>query len=808
MRRWIPLLIVAASACKDPAPTTGTMVVNITGLPSGAAALVRITGPENYFRTLNASATLEDLIPGEYVVRVDTIVHSNTKYGVAVIRDTVEVVRGVSLTQNVPYNVSSGALNLTISGLPTGIPGDVRLIGPNFSSTVIQSGTITGLGPGRYYIQTDTFTTVQGDRFGTAKLLDSVDVVASLAPANANVTYVLVSATLALTVNGLPTSFSQQPVTVTGPNNYSAKFAASTVIRGLRPGAYSVTAVTTNGACPAIYRTSGTPQNIDLPIGTTGSVTVNYAEGTADPADLNLKIEAVHVVQVTQNAQWTVPMLAGRSALVRVFGVANQCNTATPKVRLTIGSAAPIVIAAPETSVRFTTDVGTLASSWNYDVPGNLVRDGMSIVAEIDPDGAVAEANESDNRYPSSGSRAVIVKSVPTIGIRFVPISQTVNGQVMTGNIASQVDGFMEFSRRIHPVANYDVVVREPYTTKAGPLGASGANWQSVLGEIDVLRQADTSSMYYRYHYGVAKVNYITGVAGIGYVPGKASLGWDHMPSGTEIVAHELGHNYGRVHAPCGGAAGVDQNYPKTGFYAGGGIGVYGYDQISRALKNPEIYRDVMGYCDPQWISDYMYMGMMTYLADPNREPAMAVAGTRAKQPSLLVWGRIENGVPVLEPAFELDAYPEMPASRGPSRITALDANGGEVLSFSFSGQRIADLPGDHETFSFVIPLSALRGRSLHQLRLEARGRTATSVASAVTDADPGVVATRPAAGRVRLQWDAARFPVLMVRNRATGNVIALARGGDATVLANQDEVEINASNRVRSARRNVRVLR
>jgi hypothetical protein len=235
---------------------------------------------------------------------------------------------------------------------------------------------------------------------------------------------------------------------------------------------------------------------------------------------------------------------------------------------------------------------------------------------------------------------------------------------------------------------------------------------------------------------------------------------------------------------------------------------VYGYDQISESLKNPEVYTDLMGYCNTQWISDYTYVGMLTYLSDPNRAPALSIAGSSAKQPSLLISGRIENGVPILEPAFEIDAYPSMPASAGPSRITATDASGAEVLSFSFAGQRIADLPGDNETFSFVVPLSALKGRSVVSLRLSARGRTSTSVASAVFDADPGVVATRPSAGRVRLRWDAARHPVLMVRNRATGNVIAFARGGDATIAATQDEVEINASNRVRSARRVVRVLK
>jgi hypothetical protein len=660
-------------------------------------------------------------------------------------------------------------------------------------------------------VRADTFTTIQGDLYGAAKVLDSVNVVASTTSATASVNYSLASATLALTVVGLPPNFSQQPVTVTGPNSYSAKFNSSQTIRGLRAGTYTVTAATTNGVCPAIYRTSSTPQNVSLTIGNSSSATVNFAEGTANAADLNLKIEGIHVIQVTQDPLWQVPMIAGRSALVRVFGVANQCNTVTPKVRLTIGAAAPVTINAPESTVRYQTDEKTLLSTWNYDVPANLVQAGMTVVAEIDADGAVPETNEGDNRYPATGSRQVLVKSIPTFGLTLVPITQTVNGQPQTGAVAGQVEQFMDWSRRLLPVANFDIKVREPYSTSivlAASGSAASATWPQLLGEINTLRVTGPSSDTMRYHYGVAKVSYQSGVAGIGYVPGKAAMGWDHLPSASPVMAHELGHNLGRSHSPCGGPGGIDPGYPNTGFYTGGRIGVIGYDQVSQTLKDPEIYTDIMGYCNSQWISDYTYVGMMDYLSDPNRGPSLMVAGSQAKQPGLLVWGRIQNGVPVLEPAFEIDAHPAMPTGTGSSRITALDANGNEIVSFAFNATRIADVPGDNESFSFVIPLSALRGRTVASLRLNSRGRTATNVAGAVVDADPGVVATRPAAGRVRLRWDANRHPVLMVRNRTTGNVIAFARGGDATIAASQDEIEVNASNRVGSRQRMVRVLR
>ena len=92
---------------------------------------------------------------------------------------------------------------------------------------------------------------------------------------------------------------------------------------------------------------------------------------------------------------------------------------------------------------------------------------------------------------------------------------------------------------------------------------------------------------------------------GYGYVPGRAAVGWDKLPSASGVAAHELGHNFGRSHAPCGGVASPDPNYP----YAGGVTGQWGYDLVAGTLK-PPTNTDLMGYCGNTWISDYTYMGV------------------------------------------------------------------------------------------------------------------------------------------------------------------------------------------------------
>jgi hypothetical protein len=79
-------------------------------------------------------------------------------------------------------------------------------------------------------------------------------------------------------------------------------------------------------------------------------------------------------------------------------------------------------------------------------------------------------------------------------------------------------------------------------------------------------------------------------------------------------MAHEVGHAHGRNHAPCGGAQGVDSKFP----YSGGGIGVWGYDINTKTFINPSKGKDIMGYCSPEWVSDYTYTALYNRIAFVN----------------------------------------------------------------------------------------------------------------------------------------------------------------------------------------------
>lgn len=533
------------------------------------------------------------------------------------------------------------------------------------------------------------------------------------------------------------------------------------------------------------------------------------SDGPSDPqpkADgLNLRIETALFIQTTQNRFNSVPLVAGRDAYLRVFPIADRANTATPAVRVRLyhGDALreTLTIPADGPSVPTTVTQANLAASWDVKLPGALIQPGLRILAEVDPAGAVEEANENDNTYPASGSpQAVNVGAIPPLPIRFVPILQRSNGLVGRISEANKHD-FMALARKLLPIPGYDADVRAPYVVEQLSLDPQGNSWQGVVTELNAVRVAEGTN---RYYYGVVRTEYPGGgVVGIAAgIPSRTSLGWDNPADAAETVAHELGHNLGRFHAPCGGAGGSDPGYP----YQLGQIGVYGMDVETGELKPPSEHTDIMGYCDARfWISDYNYIGIYNFLRD------QAGAGAAA-QSSLLVWGQIRDGELVLEPAFQVTTRPSLPASAGPYSVQGLDEAGGVVFSLSFAGDRIPDVPGDRRSFAFAVPLSPEQMGRLATLRLAGRGAE-TRVHSAASAAAGGRRATpsaprlsvgRLGAGRVSVRWDAAAHPMVMVREPGTGTILALARGGAAELRADGQELELVLSDGVRSSTRRV----
>lgn len=71
----------------------------------------------------------------------------------------------------------------------------------------------------------------------------------------------------------------------------------------------------------------------------------------------------------------------------------------------------------------------------------------------------------------------------------------------------------------------------------------------------------------------------------------------------VNTAVHEVGHNQGAPHAPCGVGGGTDPDFP----HPGASIGVRGLDPLDGTTYSPNVYTDFMSYCRPYWVSDYRW---------------------------------------------------------------------------------------------------------------------------------------------------------------------------------------------------------
>jgi hypothetical protein len=544
----------------------------------------------------------------------------------------------------------------------------------------------------------------------------------------------------------------------------------------------------------------------------------NQASATTDtppPGGPNLSIGGVYINQRIQRLAGDVPLVADMDGYLRVFVLASEANSFTPDVRADFylggGLAHTETLSAPGGAVPETVDEGSLSSSWNVLVPGWLIQDGLEIEVVVDPANDVSESDESDNSWPGGGTPASLdVRDTPTFDVTFVPVRQTVNGtvgDVSAGNAANFLDEALDML----PFSDADVEIRAEYSTDS-PAVESGTSstWSTVLSELSTLRSLDGSA---RFYYGVLEVTYGGGIAGIGYVGWPIALGWDKSGSAGGVAAHEWGHNLGRPHSPGCGAGGADGSYP----HAGGKIGHWGLDVPSLTLKSPDTFHDFMTYCGPDWISDYVFEKIIdrvapaTYLGAPARLPGRMAAATPA-EPGLLVWGRIEGGEVVLEPVLEVDAPASVPEG-GAYTIQGRDAGGATLFSYAFDPIPVADGDGDEGHFTFVIPTRSFDRAALAEIQLSSAALPTRVVRSASVGPAraPGVapaVVTRVDASTAEVSWNPLEYPMVVVRDADTGEVLSLGRSGRVRVTPGADRVELEFSNGLGTTERLVSVWR
>jgi hypothetical protein len=207
---------------------------------------------------------------------------------------------------------------------------------------------------------------------------------------------------------------------------------------------------------------------------------------------------------------------------------------------------------------------------------------------------------------------------------------------------------------------------------------------------------------------------------------------------------------------------------------------------------------------------------VMTY----RQSSATETAAARAVD-GLLVWGRVIDGVVQLEPAFRVTAPATAASVRPTHHVEALDSDGNVLLDLPISADQV-DHVVDHEErqFSVVVPWTAALEQALTRVRvrdvrtplLTAARASATALSAklsrgarqtpALVMPDPEPQLEAASNGRTRVRWNSAQYPMAMVRDAATGEVMGyVRRSGDAIVHGGR-RLEVVYSDGVRSVTR------
>lgn len=404
-------------------------------------------------------------------------------------------------------------------------------------------------------------------------------------------------------------------------------------------------------------------------------------ESITCPLQTDLTLDHIEVVQVTQTPANTVPLVAEKSTVARVFvrladAALKQESGIPVELRGTLNGVglpgSPLAHNGQGVSIVANFDRANSAHSYDFKLPPLWSRAGaLELTAIVNPAQTTPESNRADN----TRSVAVTMTERPTLNIRYVPICIELPNlitQCPAPAIASRGLGM----QRLFPVA--DGKLR--YTR----LGIPAIKWND-FADTGAKREA-----LYQLLRRQAALYSLTAQPGqppdqiAGWLPegtlgdfggiadalwaggsGRVSLNimYRNDPSfSTALIAHEVGHNLGLRHVNTPDSCNsrdrsTDWPHPD------GQIQEVGYSPDLLLVLPPAEFQDIMSYCSPQWISPFHYGKLYDGAGRPQfveEAPGRAFArpGTLRQQgasPGQLVSGSVSrtSGEATLDPVVQ-----------------------------------------------------------------------------------------------------------------------------------------------------------
>ncbi|MGH4012502.1 MAG: hypothetical protein ACRDSL_00895 [Pseudonocardiaceae bacterium] len=355
-----------------------------------------------------------------------------------------------------------------------------------------------------------------------------------------------------------------------------------------------------------------------------------------------LQLDGLEVTQAVQDVSQSVPLLAGKKTVVRVYlsYFANPGITVTGQISLRKAPTdPPVVVASTAAVVLNSADAGDLAvtrndasRSLNFVIPATMASEGpLTIVLSSVTDTVTgAPVPVGGERRPTVWFHRNAPLRVRIFGVRYTQGSPAVT------YVPSDRDFelLLSWLARAYPAGQVHSTRVLITASTAPPFTCGDVNAQiAALRALDLDAGEDQRTHYYAlvsdggfFMRGCAGVPVSApdpGAVGSGPT-GSGTWGWDFDGSyGDWYGGHELGHTFGRRHPGFCGESNDDDDYPYlAGQLGGDDVSFMGFDVGDSALGIPMAalpgtqWKDVMTYCDFQWLSAYTYQGIKRRLLE------------------------------------------------------------------------------------------------------------------------------------------------------------------------------------------------